>query len=268
MGIDILRSTMQSCDGRYTPRNLLLLVLRVGFDDQICTSMGMTEGTTPKILVIVHSHVKSGTERSHCHGRCPKCHHRSTMKAAIYFSALMWLLAKTNSVALVDVQLDAMTKASVTFELVDSNTATVVSSIAEGDVIGVNTTVISSLNIHATYAVGHEIKSARFGYSGNRSFRVANDVPFALCGNDGVHFQRCSTLGYGTHTMTVTPYSGYNAQGESGTSVTMTFSLVPATAKPTSTSRGLLTLPNDCSIPKVRKKLPQNLSRHRLLNSQ
>jgi hypothetical protein len=175
------------------------------------------------------------------------------MKTSTYFSTLIWFLAKTSSGALVDVQQDAKAKASVTFELVESNSATVVSSIVEGDVIGVSTTVISSLNIHATYAVGHEIKSARFGYSGNRSFRVDNDVPFALCGNDGAQFQQCSMLGYGTHTMTVTPYSEYNAQGESGTSVTITFSLVPATTTPASTSRGLLTFPNACSVPKVRK---------------
>jgi hypothetical protein len=177
----------------------------------------------------------------------------STMKASTYFSALIWSLAKTSSDALADVHQDAVTKASVTFELVNSNTGTVVSSIVEGDAIGVSTTVISSLNIHAKYAVGHEIKSARFGYSGVRSFRVDNDVPFALCGKNGRHFQRYSTLGYGTHTITVTPYSGYNAQGESGTSVTITFSLVPATTPLTSTTRGLLTLQNGCSIPKVRK---------------
>jgi hypothetical protein len=54
---------------------------------------------------------------------------------------------------------------------------------------------------------------------------VENGPYFAFCGNNGPVFFNCRRLGFGTHTVTATPYAGKNATGLAGPTVSTTFTI-------------------------------------------
>jgi hypothetical protein len=85
-----------------------------------------------------------------------------------------------------------------------------------------------SFNILALVS-GADIRSVRYGYNGNPSYRTETVAPYAFCGNDKSNYYSCDKLGVGTHTVTVTPR---NRNGKSGRSVTVTFTIVESDVTP------------------------------------
>jgi hypothetical protein len=176
------------------------------------------------------------------------------MKTVACFSALIWLAALANGDPAYDIHQNAITEEDFALELVDGNTTEGIGTIVDGSVIGVNASYESttpSLNVHAIFASGHSVKSVVFGYGDNRTFHVDNNIPFALYGHQDGRCHQCSLLGYGTHTVIVTPYSEYDAKGEPGKSVTVTFSIFQEAQSALSHARGLVTSTRRCGVPQV-----------------
>jgi hypothetical protein len=175
------------------------------------------------------------------------------MTTVVYFSALIWLVALANGNPVYGNHQNAITEEGFTLELVDGNTSMRIGTIVDGSVIGVQASpeTTPSLNVHAMVVTGRSIKSMVFGYGDIRTFHVDDDIPFELCGHHHGRFHQCSQLGYGTHTVIVTPYSEYDAQGEPGKSVTVTFSIVQEVQSALSHARALVTSTRRCGVPKV-----------------
>jgi hypothetical protein len=76
---------------------------------------------------------------------------------------------------------------------------------------------------------GTDIRSVRFGYNGNPSYRTETVAPYAFCGNDKSNYYSCDKLGVGNHTVTVTPR---NRNGKAGRSVTVKFTIVESDVTP------------------------------------
>jgi hypothetical protein len=145
-------------------------------------------------------------------------------------------------------------------ELIDSTSDTKVLDLINGQVIA---TSRPSFNVNAAYSDPTQvIKSVKF--TNAQQNRTENSAAYAFCGNNGADFYNCTTLGYGTHTITAVPYSASNGLGEAGTAVTVTFSIVspatsPTTLAPVAAPKPTLppvaaapvsTIPNNCKIPK------------------
>jgi hypothetical protein len=82
-----------------------------------------------------------------------------------------------------------------------------------------------SFNLNAVVG-GTGIGSVRFGYGTTVSAHVENEPMYTFCGNQGSDLFKCGTLGYGTHTITVTPFSKAGATGTQGSSFVLTFTIV------------------------------------------
>ncbi len=69
------------------------------------------------------------------------------------------------------------------------------------------------------------VGSVKFGYDANANFRTENFVPYAFVGdnNNGDYLPWTPTTG--SHTVVVTPYTGQNAGGIAGTSITIQFNV-------------------------------------------
>jgi hypothetical protein len=116
-------------------------------------------------------------------------------------------------------------------QLINADTDTVIVDLEDTIVIALDAVpnmTSPSFNILAVVN-GSDIRSARFGYNGNPSYRTETTAPFAFCGNDKSNYYSCDKLGLGNHTVTVTPR---NRNGKSGRSVTVTFTIVESDVTP------------------------------------
>jgi Bacterial Ig-like domain len=123
-------------------------------------------------------------------------------------------------------------------ELINSITDTEVTTLVDGMVIAVSEIEgmgKPSFNILAVAAnEGHGVRSVAFEYSGS-PYRRIEYAPFAFCGHEKGDFERCPRLVYGTHTVTVTPFSKNNAAGEPGEPYSITFTIVREREDPVET---------------------------------
>jgi len=84
-----------------------------------------------------------------------------------------------------------------------------------------------TFNIQAvTSTTAGDIKSVKFGYGSDGSFKLENKAPYALCGDSSGIFNTCSILTPGTHTVTATPYEAFNAGGAAGDTLWVNFTII------------------------------------------
>lgn len=96
------------------------------------------------------------------------------------------------------------------------------------------------------------VGSVRFAYDGNANYHLEGLPPYAIAGDNGLTSSgtpnyNAWTPAVGSHTLTVTPYTGGGAGGTAGTSLTVTFTVtndagavaLRAPENPTGTSAGL-----------------------------
>jgi hypothetical protein len=119
-------------------------------------------------------------------------------------------------------------------DLINSISDTVVKTLQDGDIIGLNDLglTISNLSIGAVTS-GTGIGSVKFALDGNSNFRNEGVAPYALCGDTAGNFVGCKELGIGVHTVTATIYSGGGGTGTPGSSKTLRFTIVQAAPPPT-----------------------------------
>ena len=109
--------------------------------------------------------------------------------------------------------------------LINARTNTAITDLVDGQIIKITTpfgTSSPELNINA--AVSGLIGSVRFGFNANPRFRNEAAAPYAFCGDTQRKFNVCPQLGYGTYTVTATPYTNR----VKGVPVKVTFTIVAA----------------------------------------
>jgi hypothetical protein len=112
-----------------------------------------------------------------------------------------------------------------TLQLINADTDKVIINLKDKMVIALDAVpdmTSPSFNINALVS-GNDVRSVRYGYNGNPSYRTETTAPYAFCGNNKTDFFSCDKLGVGNHSVTVTPR---NRKGQAGTSVTVTFTVV------------------------------------------
>ena len=112
--------------------------------------------------------------------------------------------------------------AVTSFKLVNASTEQDIMTLGNGAVLNLNA-LPGSLAIRAV--VAGPLKSVKFGFDANSSFRTDSTVPFSLFSETGGNYS-AGTLTLGTHTLKGTPFSQTNATGTSGTTRTISFQVV------------------------------------------
>lgn len=107
--------------------------------------------------------------------------------------------------------------------LYNADTDQLIGSLSNGAVINLAAIGTSNLNIVAT--TSGPIGSIRFGLDGTANFQTENVPAYALFGNNGDNYN-AGTFSLGAHTVTATPYSGRNASGDVGTSLSINFTVI------------------------------------------
>lgn len=106
-------------------------------------------------------------------------------------------------------------------------------TLSDGVTLNLATLPTRNLSIRADTSPA-TIGSVRFGYDGNANYQTENLLPYAIAGDKSGNFNPW-TPSVGSHTLTVTPYSGSNASGTAGTAVQISFTVVDNASPPTST---------------------------------
>jgi Malectin domain len=118
--------------------------------------------------------------------------------------------------------------------LINANTEQPIVTLSNNAVIAVNEIpgmTSPAFALDAKFlATNNDVQSVVFGYGANGNYKTENAAPYAFCGNEGANFNACSELGYGTHTVTITPFAQKNGAGTSGVSTTVTFTIVASRA--------------------------------------
>jgi hypothetical protein len=109
----------------------------------------------------------------------------------------------------------------VQVQLMDSTTNKNVKNLVTGDVIE---TMSPAFNLNIIVN-GTSTKSVVVAYgTENNRINVENRAPWAFCPNDGPIFPACNRLGYGNHTIFITPYSR-RTRGDRGPTSSLTFTI-------------------------------------------
>lgn len=127
----------------------------------------------------------------------------------------------------------AQTNSITGFTIWDTATNQPVGSLVNGAVINVQT--LPSFTIIANTPSGFG-GSVVFGYQTTTRYRVENTAPFVISSDLNGRPLRWTTYVLGSNRIAATPYAGKDGTGTAGTSRTVTFSIINATATPTPTS--------------------------------
>ena len=130
---------------------------------------------------------------------------------------------------------------TIRFELLNSKTDEKISDLFDGDVVDLVALGLDRprLNIEAVVPPNStDIASIKFDLDDKAAFRIQNTSPFYLCGETRLGSPRlCRELDIGHHTVTATPYSEPDGEGQAGQPSTVAFEIVESS----------------CGIPRVRK---------------
>lgn len=110
-------------------------------------------------------------------------------------------------------------------ELIQGGSSNVVASLVDGAIITIPFGTTPSFGVKAITS-GSPISSVIFGWNDITQYRVESSAPYALCGNDGPMFFRCSRLLIGTHKVTATV-------SNTGSTISATFQIVSNSIAPT-----------------------------------
>ncbi len=109
------------------------------------------------------------------------------------------------------------------FSIVNSDNGEVLQLIENGATIAVDEldpyTILA--NVNAT-----SFKSVIFDLDQQTSFRIDNRAPFSLAGELDGALRPLKKLALGDHTLTATPFTGYNGKGEKGEALSVNFTLI------------------------------------------
>ncbi len=109
------------------------------------------------------------------------------------------------------------------FSIVNSDNGEVLQLIENGATIAVDEldpyTILA--NVNAT-----SFKSVIFDLDQQASFRIDNRAPFSLAGELDGALRPLKKLALGDHTLTATPFSGYNGRGNKGEALSVNFTLI------------------------------------------
>lgn len=126
--------------------------------------------------------------------------------------------------------------------LIDAVTNKALYTLTNGATINLATLANRGLNVQAN--VNSAVKSVKFGYDSNASYKIEGAAPFALAGdgNNGTDFYAWTPT-VGTHTLKITGYSAANATGTASTTLTITFTVTDSA--PTNPTTPTTPVPGD-----------------------
>jgi fibronectin type III domain protein len=111
----------------------------------------------------------------------------------------------------------------MSFTLVNADTDEDIQSLNNGATLNLATLPTRNLNIRANTSPSL-VGSVKFGYDSSVSYRIENTAPYAFAGDSsGNYYAWTPTIG--SHTITVTPYTGSNATGVAGTPLRVSFTV-------------------------------------------
>ena len=116
----------------------------------------------------------------------------------------------------------------ISFSLINADTEQVIQTISNGATLNLATLPTKNLNIRAdTYPA--TVGSVKFNLSGAQTrTELQTGKPYALFGDASGNYNNW-TPSLGSYTLTCTPYSGANASGTAGTSLTIGFKVINQT---------------------------------------
>jgi hypothetical protein len=121
----------------------------------------------------------------------------------------------------------AQTQSISSVSLVEATNAQTITSVSSGQTIYLNDMPSTSLSMIANTSPT-PVGSVEFVLDGSYS-HTENLVPYSLCGKANPDYISCPQLDTpGSHTLTVTPYSGSNATGTAGTPLVLPFTVAQA----------------------------------------
>lgn len=117
--------------------------------------------------------------------------------------------------------------------LVNADNEQDIGPLINGQVLNLSTLSTRNLNIRANTSPS-KVGSVRFGYDTNSSYHIENIAPYALAGDNptGNYLNWTPTLG--SHILKATSYTGSNASGIAGTTLSISFTIkdsTPSTGK-------------------------------------
>ncbi|MFN8371334.1 MAG: lamin tail domain-containing protein [Anaerolineae bacterium] len=115
--------------------------------------------------------------------------------------------------------------AVLTFTLVNADTDTDIGPLHDGDIIDLSLLPTANLSVRAD-TLPASVGSVRFGLDTSSNYRTDNNAPYTLGNGNDNNYQPVE-LSIGTHTLTATPYTRRNANGDAGTPLTITFEVRP-----------------------------------------
>ena len=135
--------------------------------------------------------------------------------------------------------------AVVSYTLVNADTDTDIGPLNDGDVIDYSTLGTSDISIRANTSP-ESVGSVVFSFRGASSFRTENVFPYTLGGDINGDYWTVE-IPNGDYTLTATPYSDPQGEGDEGTSLTINFSVASspfARMQVQSDTRQILAFPN------------------------
>jgi Malectin domain len=142
-------------------------------------------------------------------------------------------------------------------ELIQGGGSTVVAKLVDGVVIKIPPGTTPNFGVNAV-TTGSPITSVVFGFNDVSQFRFESSAPYAMCGNDGPLFFRCSKLLVGTHNVTATVTntgSSFSARFQIVNDIVPTAPIVT----PVSVSVPVPVLQPTLAVP-VPKQIPTNIT--------
>jgi len=119
----------------------------------------------------------------------------------------------------------------VSFTLVNSSTDQDIGPLVNGQVV--NLALTPNINVRANLCTDAGTASVKFNLNGSQ-FKIENTAPWALAGDNPTGDYHKWNVTPGTYTIQAIPYTGSNATGTAGTSLSVTITVINGAAKTSS----------------------------------